>query len=332
MIRCFLRLNLSTACGSPQTAGAGFMLVRSFNVRCDGHFCRLQTAQCYANMVTRHHPALSLVAAKRHVATTAGYAQAPPLASGGGAGDATSPSSSAAADDMTEERLTAHRARYQQIPSGPKSAVQPRPSLAPLDFRRGKFEYFNNYGWRTSWQVGSLANWCLYVIGGFLAMTIYLEILMHPLEDTTSVKVPEMPMTDYEREQLQRQEDPNRVPWPLVHLHMTEIREGKRPHDELPRLWEQTKFFYPGDWLVPVEMVQILKYTTPKFLSQYVADPEALRKEVLFQLLSIKYDKVRTIDRSTRETKEIINIAIEELRNMSFLNPDEIPLVPTHSK
>lgn len=212
----------------------------------------------------------------------------------------------------------------------PDASIQPRPSLYPLAYRRSRFIFDSNYGFSREWRYGGIANWNFFVIGGFLAMCIYLEILSHPLENGT--KVPEMPLTEYEKEQKLKLNDPNRVPWPLLHMHVTEIREGKRNIDEMQKLWEQTKFYYPGDWLIPIEIAQVMKYTSPKFMSQYVADPELMRKELLVQLLNVKYGKVKTVDRMQKESREIIGIAIDELRNMSMANPEEIPLVPTHSK
>lgn len=205
-----------------------------------------------------------------------------------------------------------------------------RPSLRPLATRRAKIEYFTKKGFRKEWTTAGLSNWVFYVIGGFLGTTLYLEVFVTPYE--SAIKVPDLPMTEFEKERAEKQNDPNRVPWPLLHLHVTEIREGKRSHDELQKLWDQTKFYYPGDWLIPVELTQVIKYTSPKFLSQYVADPDLLRKEMLFQLLQVKYAKVKTIDRMTKETKELINVAVDELSAMNLSNTDEIPLVPTHSK
>ena len=130
----------------------------------------------------------------------------------------------------------------------------------------------------------------------------------------------------------QKANDPKRPPWALLHLHVTEMREGKRKYDGLGKIWEQVKHWHNGCWLIPVEITQILKYTTGKFMSNYVEDPESFRKELITQLENIKRGKVYTIDPITREVQEIINVALAELNEMEFRPDDEIPLVPTHTK
>lgn len=129
-----------------------------------------------------------------------------------------------------------------------------------------------------------------------------------------------------------RMEDKKRPPWPVLHQRVTEMREGKRPLDELQKFWDETKYYYEGDWLIPMELAQILKYSTGRYLGQFVRDPEELRKELIRQLENVKYGRVMTIDTITRDVQEIINVALSELNNSDFTDLDKIPLVPTHTK
>lgn len=128
-----------------------------------------------------------------------------------------------------------------------------------------------------------------------------------------------------------KKKDPNRMPWPVVHQQVTEMREGKRSMEDLAKLWDQTKYYYPHDWLVPVELVQVLKFSTGKLLSQYVADPEEMRKDLLVQLFNVRYGRVGSDHRVNNDVKEIITIACEDLEGMSFEDTDKIPLVPVHT-
>jgi hypothetical protein len=128
-----------------------------------------------------------------------------------------------------------------------------------------------------------------------------------------------------------RSKDPNRIPWPVVHRDVTEMREGKRSLDNLQNLWEQTRYFYPGDWLIPVELTQVLKFNSALYLSQYVADPEVLRKEVLTQLLNVRYGRVASSAKVTQEVLEIIAAACDDLSRMSLADTKFVPLVPTNT-
>jgi hypothetical protein len=126
--------------------------------------------------------------------------------------------------------------------------------------------------------------------------------------------------------------DGKRPPWPLLHLAATEMREGKRNLEELQKTWDQVKYYHNSDWLVPLEITQIMKFSTGRFLAQYVRDPETMRIELIEQLEMIRRGKVRTVDPITKEVQDIINSALDDLRSMSLANIDEIPLVPTHTK
>ena len=125
--------------------------------------------------------------------------------------------------------------------------------------------------------------------------------------------------------------DPNRIPWPLLHKQVTDMREGKLGIEELAQLWEHVKYYYGEDWLIPLEIVQILKYTTGIFLKQYVADPEAMRQEITDQLLRIHYDKVNAEWRVNADVKEVISLAVDDLEQLGRLDADYIPLVPANT-
>jgi hypothetical protein len=153
----------------------------------------------------------------------------------------------------------------------------------------------------------------------------------HMLNAKLPTEMPDEELTEEQAEMRVQNKDPNRIPWPLLHQRVTQIREGKQTMDELERCWEQTKFYYRGDWLIPVEMTQVLKYSTGKFLSQYCADPEQMRKEILVQLLNVKYGRATAADKVTDITREIITVACDDLAKLSFKDLDAVPLVPTHT-
>merc|ERR1711916_320626 len=100
--------------------------------------------------------------------------------------------------------------------------------------------------------------------------------------------------------------------------------------DDLGKLWKQTRTYYPHDWLIPLEITQILKFSTAKLLSQYVDDPEELRRQLLFQLINVRYDRVKLQEKVNQDVKEIIAVACDDLMALDFSNPDHVPLVPTH--
>jgi hypothetical protein len=134
-----------------------------------------------------------------------------------------------------------------------------------------------------------------------------------------------MPKDDLDREADAKEKDPRRPPWPLLHQRVVFMREGKLGHDDLALSWEQCKHYYGHDWLIPLEMAQILKYTSPMYLQTYIDQPDQLRKEVLAQLLKVRYNTSLN-----RDEEEILDMMIGELKSMSLLieNGDSIPLVP----
>ena len=169
-------------------------------------------------------------------------------------------------------------------------------------------------------------------LGGFIfthgAITYYNYYITDVESDNNAMNMATSPA---DRIAADRQKDPNRMPWPVVHKYVTEMREGKRTLDDLGKLWEQTRHYYPHDWLIPLECTQVLKYSTGKLLSQYVEDPEEMRKQLLFQLINVRYDRVKAQDKVTQDVKDIIAIACDDLAALSFEDPDHIPLVPVHS-
>ena len=126
-------------------------------------------------------------------------------------------------------------------------------------------------------------------------------------------------------------DDPNRIPWPLLHKQVTDMREGKMGLEDMQKLWDHVKYFYNEDWLIPVELVQILKYTTGMYLSQFVTDSDQLRTEVIDQLLRIHYDKVSSEWRVTPDVKEILSLAVDDLERLGSVATDHIPLVPANT-
>lgn len=135
-------------------------------------------------------------------------------------------------------------------------------------------------------------------------------------------------------------QDPNRVPWPVIHQTVTEMREGKRGLDEIANLWEQTRHYYPDDWLVPFEISQIIKYSNGYYLSFYVPDAEEFRQEVLRQLRHVcdNNNQINVVAgsggarRVTSEVEGIVRTAIDDLskHNLST-DPNHISLVPSVS-
>ncbi|AAZ11417.1 MIX protein [Trypanosoma equiperdum] len=164
---------------------------------------------------------------------------------------------------------------------------------------------------------------------GFIASTAFLSVFT--VKETKKAGPLELP--DELEDERRRRNDPRRPPWPLLHQRSVLLREGKAPHDDLLLLWEQTRHYYPADWLVPLEITQVLKYTSGAYLQNYVPDPDQLRKEVLMQLLNIQYGRVRDPNggRLNRDVKEIIAMAIEDLENMDLSPGTEPALVPTHT-
>jgi hypothetical protein len=130
-------------------------------------------------------------------------------------------------------------------------------------------------------------------------------------------------------EALERHRDPKRPPWPLLHFNIVEMREGKRSLDQLGEVWDQVRHYYPNDWLIPIEMVQILKYNSPLFLSQYVADPEQVRKEVHAHLVRLKNQRVTR--KFSNDILEIVRAASEDVGQLDFRKTDSVPLVPINT-
>lgn len=122
--------------------------------------------------------------------------------------------------------------------------------------------------------------------------------------------------------QRDRHNDPRRPPWPLLHQRVVLLREGKGSAEDIPLIWEQTRHYYAHDWLIPLELTQVLKYSTGNYLQNCIADPDQLRREMLMQLLDVKYDRVKDPSgtRINKEVEEIINMTIDDLEHMD-LNP-----------
>nr|CCC90609.1 conserved hypothetical protein [Trypanosoma congolense IL3000] len=164
---------------------------------------------------------------------------------------------------------------------------------------------------------------------GFIASTAFLSVFT--VKETKKAGPLQLP--DELEDERRRRNDPRRPPWPLLHQRSVLLREGKLSHEDLPLLWEQTRHYYPADWLVPLEITQVLKYTSGAYLQNYVADPDQMRKEVLMQLLNVQYGRVKDPNggRLNRDVKEIIAMAIDDLENMDLSPEAEQVLVPTHT-
>ncbi|CAJ1986489.1 MIX protein [Leishmania donovani] len=164
---------------------------------------------------------------------------------------------------------------------------------------------------------------------GFIASVGFLSV--YSVKETKKAGPIELP--EELEAQRQRHNDPRRPPWPLLHQRVVLLREGKGAPEDIALMWEQTKHYYPADWLIPLELTQVLKYSSGKYLQTYVADPDEMRKEVLMQLLNVKYGRVSDLKggRVNKDVEEIISMAVDDLENMD-LNPSaDAVLIPTHT-
>lgn len=155
-----------------------------------------------------------------------------------------------------------------------------------------------------------------YFMFGFIGSFTYLTVFS--VQETKKAGPTDLPPEVLA--ERARQNDPRRPPWPILHQRVVQMREGKAPHDDISLLWEQTKHYYPHDWLIPLELSQILKYTTGKYLQSYVADPDQLRREVLQQLSNIAEGRIRDPAgiRLNRDTLELIALAAMELEDLDL--------------
>ena len=88
-------------------------------------------------------------------------------------------------------------------------------------------------------------------------------------------------------------ESGERIPWPLIHRQITQIREGKQPIRSLHSLYQHCKVYYPDDWLLLVEIGHILKdHTNQSLMSRgQIKDPIGFRHEILRHLIYLKHGK-----------------------------------------
>lgn len=164
---------------------------------------------------------------------------------------------------------------------------------------------------------------------GFIASVGFLSV--YSVKETKKAGPIELP--EELEAQRRRHNDPRRPPWPLLHQRVVLLREGKGAPEDIALMWEQTKHYYPADWLIPLELTQVLKYSSGKYLQTYVADPDEMRKEVLMQLLNVKYGRASDPNggRVNKDVEEIISMAVDDLENMD-LNPSaDAVLIPTHT-
>ncbi|CAJ1017787.1 putative Mitochondrial membrane-anchored protein [Leishmania utingensis] len=164
---------------------------------------------------------------------------------------------------------------------------------------------------------------------GFIASVGFLSV--YSVKETKKAGPIELP--EELQAQRQRHNDPRRPPWPLLHQRVVLLREGKGAPEDIALMWEQTKHYYPADWLIPLELTQVLKYSSGRYLQTYVADPDEMRKEVLMQLLNVKYGRVSDPNggRVNKDVEEIISMAIDSLENLDLNPAADTVLVPTHT-
>ncbi|KAG5485158.1 hypothetical protein CUR178_08130 [Leishmania enriettii] len=164
---------------------------------------------------------------------------------------------------------------------------------------------------------------------GFIASIGFLSV--YSVKETKKAGPIELP--EELEAQRQRHNDPRRPPWPLLHQRVVLLREGKGTPEDISLMWEQTKHYYPADWLIPLELTQVLKYSSGRYLQTYVADPDEMRKEVLMQLLNVKYGRVSDPNggRVNKDVEEIISMAVDDLENMDLNPAADAVLVPTHT-
>ncbi|CAG9569419.1 conserved hypothetical protein [Leishmania major strain Friedlin] len=164
---------------------------------------------------------------------------------------------------------------------------------------------------------------------GFIASVGFLSV--YSVKETKKAGPIELP--EELEAQRQRHNDPRRPPWPLLHQRVVLLREGKGAPEDIALMWEQTKHYYPADWLIPLELTQVLKYSSGKYLQTYVADPDEMRKEVLMQLLNVKYGRVSDPNggRVNKDVEEIISMAVDDLENMDLNPAADAVLIPTHT-
>jgi hypothetical protein len=133
------------------------------------------------------------------------------------------------------------------------------------------------------------------------------------------------------KELRRKQQDPRRPPWPLLHQRVVMMREGKMAHDDLALVWEQCKYYYAHDWLIPLELSQILKYTTGAYLQAYVPDPDQFRREIIEHLEGVYTGTIPdpSGNRINRDIQELISMAIDDLKHTNLAVG--MTLVPTHT-
>ena len=164
-----------------------------------------------------------------------------------------------------------------------------------------------------------------FCLSGFVFTFIYIG--KYSLEKTIE-QGPVLPTDGSEIDgEMKRSTDGRRPPWPLLHQRVVMMREGKLGHDDLALSWEQCKYYYPQDWLIPLEIAQILKYSSPLYMQAYISEPDDLRKEVLSQLTKVRYNT-----KINRDEEEIIDMMLGELETMCLVvDRNNIPLVPSHN-
>lgn len=164
---------------------------------------------------------------------------------------------------------------------------------------------------------------------GFIASVGFLSV--HAVKETKKAGPIELP--EGLAAQRQRHNDPRRPPWPLLHQRVVLLREGRAPPEDIALMWEQTKHYYPSDWLIPLELTQVLKYSSGKYLQTYVPDPDEMRREVLMQLLNVKYGRVSDASgvRVNKDVEEILSMAIDDLENMDLSPSADAVLVPRYT-
>ena len=166
-----------------------------------------------------------------------------------------------------------------------------------------------------------------YFLFGFIGAFTFLSVFS--VQETIKAgptKVPEAL-----QEIRRKNQDPRRPPWPVLHQRVVMMREGKSPHDDIGLVWEQTKYYYPHDWLIPMELSQIIKFTTGAYLQAYVPDPEQFRQELIEHLERVHRGDVPDPSgiKMNRDIQELIMMAIHDVKSIDM--SVGMTLVPTHT-
>lgn len=173
-----------------------------------------------------------------------------------------------------------------------------------------------------------------YLLCGFLFAMVYVAVFAVQDVNNKKTELEKKNMSSTERRERDKMMDPRRPPWPMLHHKAVSMREGKLGHEDIGLLWNQTKYYYPHDWLIPLEIAQILKFSSGSYLSSYVPDPDGFRLEIIQQLDDVRSNRAvnSSEGKVSKDIFEIVSIAIDELESISLDANAPAPLVPIATK